>query len=483
MKLEHFEKRSRLRCQVCDKMFDNMYSLYVHLQSHDEGVDSQQHKCEFCEKSYKTASSLKIHVAYHHDFDKDKIFTCQTCGMMFPRRDRLSAHLETHKPLNEKRSLMTSNLARCSHFAPNMKYSFYEPLSCKDCTGFICKFCLYVFSTKRRFIAHTHTNYCGTCGVKYLDKKFYDFHMAFHEDPDSPFGCRICRFKFSTATGLRIHSNKVHSDINDSEKAENEEGAEPLGSSDSVKKLNKSSSVVPMKTSCSKSVPNTELFSNTNKHSSEIEVKSRKKEKSNVTVASGGTNENESVLKRRGPKKGPPKLHFCSHCDKEFKRNWDLKRHMKTMHSTDPAVETFKCDICEKTVKSKRNLKLHMKTHGNSQSSYACKVCDKTFVHQNYLNVHMNIHVGNKNFSCPICFKTYLKAQGLEEHMTSHSQMSAYKCGICQKPFASKSSLKKHTDKLLCGVRKVQNRKEIDTYKTADPNRPKRKVRFACPSP
>ena len=52
----------------------------------------------------------------------------------------------------------------------------------------------------------------------------------------------------------------------------------------------------------------------------------------------------------------------CNACERVFSRNYDLKRHMQSLHEN----ERFQCDVCEKYFARKDNLLRHKKNHKKS---------------------------------------------------------------------------------------------------------------------
>ncbi|EDO18136.1 hypothetical protein Kpol_1031p42 [Vanderwaltozyma polyspora DSM 70294] len=73
-----------------------------------------------------------------------------------------------------------------------------------------------------------------------------------------------------------------------------------------------------------------------------------------------------TLPKTRGRKPSPIldplKLFACEHCDRRFKRQEHLKRHVRSLHMGE---KPFSCHICEKKFSRSDNLNQHIKTHSN----------------------------------------------------------------------------------------------------------------------
>ena len=168
----------------------------------------------------------------------------------------------------------------------------------------------------------------------------------------------------------------------------------------------------------------------------------------------------------------------CDLCDKDFTRNFHLKRHKQVNHEgLKSAMSPVKCDQCEHTFANKHSLKKHVnKVHEVKQ--YICDVCGQKF-HKNYLlKLHKIEHTGDKfphkcskcmkqfqfpsalkrherihnGYPCPVCSLTLENWTKLVRHKTlAHSEEKAAKvtptvsCEVCQKEFRSKAKLNQHS--------------------------------------
>ena len=104
-----------------------------------------------------------------------------------------------------------------------------------------------------------------------------------------------------------------------------------------------------------------------------------------TSVDTAGSTQRVSMAK----KSTPPK---CNACDKSFKANSDLEKHVSDVHTDS------ECDLCNKKLKTKRKLEDHICPEADivpqkCEKSY----CNKEFVNSASLKKHMkNTHFGNQ---------------------------------------------------------------------------------------
>lgn len=117
---------------------------------------------------------------------------------------------------------------------------------------------------------------------------------------------------------------------------------------------------------------------------------------------------------------------------------------MKSQHSKE-----FICPLCNKICKRKVALELHVAKHG--QPTIKCDQCDKLFYTNYNMRRHMiTMHVDNsqKPYQCSVCPKGFESAKNLEGHLNMHSGLKPYICDLCGKGFQNASNRRAHIKKL-----------------------------------
>jgi len=142
------------------------------------------------------------------------------------------------------------------------------------------------------------------------------------------------------------------------------------------------------------------------------------------------------------------KSHLCSDCGESFKSKKNLNSHIKGVHS-----KQFSCHICNKVCKRKVALDLHVAKHG--PPTIQCEMCDKAFYSNYNMRRHMiTMHVDNaqKPYKCTLCPKGFESAKNLEGHLNMHNGLKPYICEVCGKGFQNASNRRAHIKKIHCAL-------------------------------
>ncbi len=97
----------------------------------------------------------------------------------------------------------------------------------------------------------------------------------------------------------------------------------------------------------------------------------------------------------------------CDTCSKTFGRQFDLQRHIDTVHGTT----CFVCDKCDRQFNRKDNFLTHSRI-----CKLECKYCKSSFEHSRLLNEHIHSEHGDKKFMCAKCGKKYSAKRYLMKH-------------------------------------------------------------------
>ena len=107
---------------------------------------------------------------------------------------------------------------------------------------------------------------------------------------------------------------------------------------------------------------------------------------------------------------------------------------------------TKKLEVLEKHNKDIPNVRKVGPERGKGDTSeYACKLCECMFKRNNELKVHMR-EKHKREIKCNVCSELFNFIFELEHHLKKHQEVKTYKCEICDKTFCMKWRLKKHQE-------------------------------------
>lgn len=123
------------------------------------------------------------------------------------------------------------------------------------------------------------------------------------------------------------------------------------------------------------------------------------------------------------PEQTTPNQFKCNQCEKSYKYNANLKRHVKGAHDKTEYV----CQLCGLQFTYPSNLKRHVtERHSNQKKKYKCIECTYETLRKNLLHKHIKSHVRSSKVNA---------TTGRMEH---------FECFICKRKKTTMSALKSH---------------------------------------
>ena len=334
------------------------------------------------------------------------------------------------------------------------------------------------FQNVRRHIKTEHENtdrlHCGTCNKSYSCKPSLDYHIRSKHSENNSYQCKKCGEHFESLGNLAKHK-KSHRLTN-------------AACEDCEKTFDTKSNLNRHKKECHRyetrlNLSKTEVFSFPFRCDQCEYVAKRKFHLSrHIKTMHGGNVGGDTPKDKR----------TCPHCFKLFCNSSKVRRHIKSMHTT----EKFNCEICQEKFSSSNALMKHGDSHvthivgkmigagqdsiddnvpvdnkgtrgheeQNVSSSLACYYCEKEILKKHMWRHIAEVHDKTKlntdkiqvtayPYHCEQCSFSSKRKFDLKRHvMVTHSlcQVSFF-CDTCGKEYRYKGSLDRHakTHKVL----------------------------------
>ncbi|XP_061689963.1 POZ-, AT hook-, and zinc finger-containing protein 1 isoform X1 [Syngnathoides biaculeatus] len=256
--LDNGRKRERTRrhvgCDICGKVFRDVYHLNRHKLSHS---GEKPYACNVCGLRFKRKDRMSYHVR-SHDGSVGKPYVCQSCGKGFSRPDHLNGHIKQVHTTERPHKCQICNASFATRDRLRSHLACHEDkIPCKVCGKFLRA--AYMSDHLKKHSEGTH-NYCGICnkdgqenGEKCPHLESEESDPSFGElsncdemkslhksdrselempslacngtsagalgspegpkaktDPEKKFNCGICGQAFRTKSYLRKHQHRVH---------------------------------------------------------------------------------------------------------------------------------------------------------------------------------------------------------------------------------------------------------------------------------
>uniref|UniRef100_A0A1A9WZE8 C2H2-type domain-containing protein n=1 Tax=Glossina brevipalpis TaxID=37001 RepID=A0A1A9WZE8_9MUSC len=133
--------------------------------------------------------------------------------------------------------------------------------------------------------------------------------------------------------------------------------------------------------------------------------------------------------------------YVCHHCQKIFKKKWNLQQHLPTHEGHE---KPYKCEFCPASYACKQNLIVHVRRH-KGEKPFTCHFCTSSFASTSERYAHERCHTGERPYVCEFCGMGHTTSSHLNNHRRSqHLDERNFVCDICNKRFSRRGQLRMH---------------------------------------
>ena len=143
-------------------------------------------------------------------------------------------------------------------------------------------------------------------------------------------------------------------------------------------------------------------------------------------------------------------------CDKSFSRKSDISTHSKSHEG-----QVNLCDQRGKSCTTKQHLNQHKKHVHSDARPFQCSIdgCDKSFKINGKLTRHLKQVHGPKQHQCLICLKSFTANRSLKQHIASVHDEIRHQCTKCTKSYSQRGHLQQHIKKEHSQIIEIESQK------------------------
>ncbi|PNF41127.1 hypothetical protein B7P43_G04524, partial [Cryptotermes secundus] len=467
-------------CTLCNRNYFsehgyNCHRLKAHKGSIAEGVPSSEevavdgllgcYECKVCKAKYKKVKSFRLHctrlqhmvqenVAQQAEDDNVVTYDCSLCSRNFFSEHSYNRHsLHSHKgsipkgvissqetdndgPLgyyeckvcNDKYKNVKSFRLHCTRLQHMVQENVVQQAEDNNIDTYKCPACNRTFFSEHSYNCHRLRNHKGllhvtkdTTGVPSSTPQNIKNNLQSNSESGNcskdSFSCILCRRRFNSAAGLKIHCTVQHSDASAVQKQMHGENLQIRNTLFSP----------PFKCCNMLFISEEGLKIHQRKYHKDYRLNEDSVRGSQIVCIGGGTEAGDYV---------------CSFCDRTFLSENDLSMHYTRSHPERHSEDIVKNEMPLIHQSSELNF-----TNSTENQLYECSSCARSFSSEKGRRLHCRKMHEDINMFCSDINTDNQSVSLVNMNVASTTNSGLFPCSLCSSVFSNERSLKIHSTK------------------------------------
>ncbi|XP_045606828.1 transcription factor IIIA [Procambarus clarkii] len=193
----------------CFQTYTRQQHLKRHLEIGHQDKSDEKLKCDECEKVFSNVYSLKKH---HYRYHVRNMFKCESCELTFRKQQHLRTHSYVHTGVKPYKCNFPECDVRCETPSRLKRHSMIHEKNRYACPQESCQETFDQYKELQHHLSTNHPKACDICGRTFRQLRQVKVHRMTHENVQVAYFCPFvaCDKHFYKEENLKAHIATKH---------------------------------------------------------------------------------------------------------------------------------------------------------------------------------------------------------------------------------------------------------------------------------